>query len=160
MHPTRRAPSLAFSLLALPAFAADLTVRIADIPSAQGSIMVAVYDGPASFLRRPVESARANAAAGTGGLVIKGPPAVQAAPANPAAGAVDIVIKDLPAGGYGVAVFHDANGNGKMDRNFMGIPVEDHAFSNNARGTMGPPSFDQVKFSLPDAGATATISLR
>lgn len=138
MHPIRSAASLAFSLLALPAFAADLTVRIADIPSAQGSIMVAVYDGPASFLRRPVQSARANAAAGT----------------------VDIVIKDLPAGGYGIAVFHDANGNGKMDSNSMGIPVEDHAFSNNARGTMGPPSFDQVKFSLPDAGATATISLR
>ena len=34
------------------------------------------------------------------------------------------------------------------------------AFSNNARGTMGPPSFEQVKFSLPAAGATATISLR
>jgi uncharacterized protein (DUF2141 family) len=138
MHPIRTAACLVLALLATPAFAADLTVRVADVPSAQGSIMVAVYDGAANFLRKPVQSARVAAAAGT----------------------VDIVIKDLPAGGYGVAVFHDANGNGKMDSNFMGIPVEDHAFSNNARGTMGPPSFEQVKFSLPAAGATATISLR
>lgn len=137
MHPIRSA-CLALALSATPAFAADLTVRVADVPSAQGSIMVAVYDGATNFLRRPMQSARVAATAGT----------------------VDIVIKDLPAGGYGIAVFHDANGNGKMDSNFMGIPVEDHAFSNNARGTMGPPSFDQVKFSLPAAGATATISLR
>jgi len=139
MHPIRRAASLALSLFAIgAAHAADLTVRIEDIPSAKGSIMVAVYDGPGSFLRKPVQTAHTDAAKG----------------------AIDIVIKDLPAGGYGIAVFHDANGNGKMDSNFMGIPVEDHAFSNNARGNMGPPSFEQVKFSLPAAGATAKISLR
>jgi uncharacterized protein (DUF2141 family) len=42
----------------------------------------------------------------------------------------------------------------------MGIPVEEHAFSNNALGNMGPPTFEQVKFTVPVAGATATISLR
>lgn len=138
MHPIRCAACLVLSFYVLPALAADLTVRVADIPSAQGSIMVAVYDAQASFLRRPLQSARVDAAAGS----------------------VDVVIKDLPAGSYGVAVFHDANGNGKMDSNAMGIPVEDHAFSNNARGNMGPPSFEQVKFGLPATGATATISLR
>lgn len=138
MTPIRSAACLILSLAALPAFAADLTVRVADVPSAQGSIMVAVYDAPGNFLRRPVQSARVDAATGT----------------------VDIVIKDLPAGGYGIAVFHDANGNGKMDKNMMGIPSEDHAFSNDARGTMGPPSFEQVKFTLPAEGATASISLR
>ncbi len=141
-HPTRKAClalALTLTLSAIgSAAAADLTVRIEDVPSAQGSIMVAVYDAPGNFLRRPVQSARADAAVGS----------------------VDVVIKDLPAGGYGIAVFHDANGNGKMDSNVMGIPVEDHAFSNNARGTMGPPTFEQVKFSLPAAGATARISLR
>jgi len=138
MHAIRTTACLALSLFALHAGAADLTVRVQDISSAQGSIMVALYDGAGTFLRKPVQTARADAAAGS----------------------VDIVIKDLPAGGYGIAVFHDANGDGKMDRNAIGIPVEDHAFSNNARGVMGPPSFEQVKFALPDAGATATISLR
>ena len=138
MHPIRTIACLALSLFALHANAADLTIRVQDVSSAQGTVMVALYDGAGSFLRKPVQTAHANAATG----------------------AVDIVIKDLPARGYGIAVFHDANGNGTMDRNAIGIPVEDHAFSNNARGVMGPPSFEQVKFTLPAAGATATISLR
>lgn len=128
----------ALALFASSANAADLTVRVEDVRSAQGSIMVAVYDSADGFLKRPARAARAAAAAGV----------------------VDLVIKDLPAGEYGIALFHDANGNGKMDSNPMGIPSEDHAFSNNARGTMGPPKFEQVKFSLPAGGATATVSLR
>ncbi|MCC2970977.1 DUF2141 domain-containing protein [Massilia sp. IC2-476] len=137
MNPIRSA-CLALSLLGCTASAADLTVRVTDVKSSQGNIMVAVYDSPGSFLRRPMQAARVAAAAGS----------------------VDVVIKDLPVGAYGIALFHDANGNGKMDSNPMGIPVEDHAFSNNALGNMGPPSFEQVKFALPADGATATISLR
>jgi uncharacterized protein (DUF2141 family) len=38
----------------------------------------------------------------------------------------------LPAGDYAFAVYHDANGNGKLDRNGVGMPTEDYAFSNNA----------------------------
>ncbi len=137
MQAIRIAAALAL-LVSGAASAADLTLRIEDVKSAQGSIMVALYDSANSFLKRPARAARLAAAAG----------------------AVDLVIKDLPAGDYGIALFHDANDNGKMDSNAMGIPSEDHAFSNNALGTMGPPTFSQVKFSLPPAGATATISLR
>jgi uncharacterized protein (DUF2141 family) len=137
MKPIRSAAVLAL-FLAGAAGAADLTVRVEDVKSAQGNIMVALYDSADSFLKRPAKATRVAAAAGT----------------------VSVVIKDLPAGEYGIALFHDANGNGKMDSNLMGIPSEDHAFSNNARGTMGPPKFEQVKFSLPGDGATATISLR
>jgi uncharacterized protein (DUF2141 family) len=31
-------------------------------------------------------------------------------------------INDVPHGDYGVAVFHDENSNGKMDKNVFGIP--------------------------------------
>lgn len=130
------AATLAF--FASSATAADLIVRVEDVRSAQGSIMLAVYDSADGFLKRPAKATRAAAAAGV----------------------VDVVIKDLPAGEYGIALFHDANGNGKMDSNPLGIPSEDHAFSNNARGTMGPPKFEQVKFTLPAEGATTTVSLR
>ncbi len=138
MNTIRSAVCLALALFSCAAGAADLTVRITDIKSSHGKIMVAVYDSPGGFLRSPVQTAQ-----------------VAAAP-----GSVDVVIKDLPAGGYGIALYHDANDNGKMDRNSMGIPLEDYAFSNNALGEMGPPSFDQVKLALPAAGATASISLR
>jgi uncharacterized protein (DUF2141 family) len=42
----------------------------------------------------------------------------------------------------------------------MGIPTEDYAFSNNAMGNMGPPSFEAAKFQVSEAGASTKVSLR
>ena len=56
------------------------------------------------------------------------------------------VFRGIPAGTYGASAFHDKNGNGKLDTNFMGVPIEDYCASNDARGFMGPPSFDDAKF--------------
>jgi len=53
---------------------------------------------------------------------------------------------DLKYGIYAVAVFHDENANGKLDKNFLGIPKESYGHSNNVRGSFGPPSFDKAKF--------------
>src|SRR5262245_49789263 len=44
-------------------------------------------------------------------------------------------INDVPYGDYGVAVFHDENSNGKMDKYVLGIPLEPYGFSNNVRVT-------------------------
>ena len=71
-----------------------------------------------------------------------------------------IVFKDLPEGEYAFAVYHDANANGKMDKNLLGIPTEDYAFSNNALGKMGPPSYASAKFALPATGADLRVSLK
>ncbi len=55
--------------------------------------------------------------------------------------------RDVPFGTYAVAVHHDANSNQKMDKNFLGIPKEDYAFSNNVFGVFGlPPSFKDASF--------------
>jgi uncharacterized protein (DUF2141 family) len=40
----------------------------------------------------------------------------------------------VAAGTYAVSAFHDENSNGKLDRNFMGIPREGVGASNNAKG--------------------------
>jgi len=56
------------------------------------------------------------------------------------------VFRGIPAGTYGLSAFHDKNGNGKLDTNFLGMPTEDYCASNNARGFMGPPSFEDSKF--------------
>lgn len=37
-----------------------------------------------------------------------------------------------------------------MDTNFFGIPKEDYGCSNNARGFMGPPKYDDAKFQLSE----------
>ena len=47
----------------------------------------------------------------------------------------------LPEGRYVVSLFHDANGNNRLDTGEYGIPTEKYGFSNNARGEMGFPSF-------------------
>jgi uncharacterized protein (DUF2141 family) len=53
-----------------------------------------------------------------------------------------IPLGDLSPGRYAFFAMHDANGNGDLDRNLFGIPIEDYGFSNGATGTVGPPSFD------------------
>lgn len=54
--------------------------------------------------------------------------------------------ENLPAGEYAISVFHDENSNGKLDTNFMGIPKEAYAASNDAKGFMGPPKYKDAKF--------------
>jgi len=64
---------------------------------------------------------------------------------------------DVPYGDYGIAVFHDENKNGKMDKNFLGIPQEAYGFSNNMRVTFGPPKWDKSKFAV--RGPTIEVSI-
>lgn len=54
--------------------------------------------------------------------------------------------ENLPAGEYAISIFHDENSNGKLDTNFMGIPKEAYAASNDAKGFMGPPKYKDAKF--------------
>lgn len=123
---------------ALPSYAADLTIRVEGVANAQGELKVAVFNSADTFLTKPLRGAAAPAQAGT----------------------VELTVSDLPAGDYALAVYHDENNNGKMDRNAMGMPTEDYAFSNNAMGKRGAPRYEDARIVLPAAGATATINLR
>ena len=50
---------------------------------------------------------------------------------------------------YAIAVFHDINDNGILDKNALGIPLEPYGFSRNARArfTSAPP-FEDAKIEL------------
>jgi uncharacterized protein (DUF2141 family) len=61
------------------------------------------------------------------------------------AGKARVVFEGLPPGGYAVAAYHDENGDGKLDTGFLGIPTEGLASSNDAKGFMGPPSFEEAR---------------
>ena len=52
----------------------------------------------------------------------------------------------IAPGTYAVSVVHDENSNGKLDRNFIGMPREGVGASNNAKGHMGPPKFSTASF--------------
>jgi uncharacterized protein (DUF2141 family) len=64
----------------------------------------------------------------------------------------------LALGTYAVAAFHDENRNGKLDRGTFGIPKEGVAASNDARGHLGPPKWDDAKFSY--SGELLKLSIR
>ena len=52
----------------------------------------------------------------------------------------------VATGTYAVSVEHDENSNGKLDRNFIGMPREGVGASNDAKGHMGPPKFSAACF--------------
>jgi uncharacterized protein (DUF2141 family) len=62
-------------------------------------------------------------------------------------------------GDYAIAVYHDENGNGKMDTRMFGIPKEPYGFSNNFRPKMSVPKFSDCEFSVHEAGKTIRIKL-
>jgi uncharacterized protein (DUF2141 family) len=129
---------LAFLFTATGASAADLTIAVDGVASADGKVMVAMYNSADAFRGKPYRALMAPATAGT----------------------VTLKFTELPAGDYAFAVYHDANGNGKLDMNAVGMPVEDYAFSNNAMGKRAAPSYEDARFQLPAGGATASVSLR
>lgn len=63
-------------------------------------------------------------------------------------------------GDYAVSVFHDENANGVLDRNFIGMPKEGVGASNDAAGKLGPPKFEDARFSYKGGQQTLTIHLR
>ena len=131
--------ALGLTALSAPALAQDASVTLTfETGPRTGSVMVALYDSPAAYAGgRPVGQMRLDASVD-----------------HPTA-----VFRDLPAGDYAAKAFHDVDGDGEMNTNPFGIPIEPYAFSNNAVGNMGPASWDRARFTV--AGATAqTIQLR
>jgi uncharacterized protein (DUF2141 family) len=123
-------------LAAEQAHAADINITVAGLNSSAGKVICRVFaEGsgfPTSGAMRSVTGAIAN---GTSQCTFSG----------------------LPDGRYAVALVHDANGNGQLDRNIMGFPTEGFAFSQNIRPTFGPPSFAAAAFRLGPGGARLNL---
>ncbi len=66
----------------------------------------------------------------------------------------------LPYGEYAVKVFHDENSNDELDTRMFGIPVEAYGFSNDARGTLGPPEYEKAAFKLDIPKKEITITIK
>jgi uncharacterized protein (DUF2141 family) len=111
--------------------ASTLTLTYTGIETREGSIMVALYDTEASYDRDGA------------------PVRVAVVPAN--ADSVTLSFEGLAPGRYAIKSFHDVDGNNQMSTNPMGMPIEPFAFSNNARGNMGPASWAQAMFEVNGA---------
>lgn len=119
--------------------AADLDITLTDIRAAKGTLMIAVVDSAAAWDDQAV------AVAGS---------------TRKATGAQEMFhFSNLPPGTYAAKVMHDENDNGKLDTNFMGMPIEGYGFSNNPQ-LLRKPTFDEAKFDLGAGGGAITIHLR
>lgn len=72
---------------------------------------------------------------------------------------LDVQLKDLPYGELAIALYHDENNNGKIDKNMIGIPTEPYGFSNNYKPTIKAPNFDNCKFTYSKESNEVRISL-
>ena len=63
---------------------------------------------------------------------------------------------NVEPGTYAIAVVHDENGNGKLDKNFVGVPSEGYGVSNNKTYALSAPKWDESSFAL---GATESKAL-
>lgn len=69
-----------------------------------------------------------------------------------------ITFSNLSARSYAVALIHDANTDGTLNRGFLGIPKEGFGFSRNPRIRTGPPSFKDAAISV--SGATTNVQIQ
>lgn len=122
------------SYFATPMQNINLEVNISGIHSHNGKIFIGVYDSKEKFgdIKNVVD-----------GIVIE---ATQSQISH---------IFNLPKGIYAVAVFHDENNNGKLDKNMIGFPKEGYGFSskNNKLG------FSNARFHLVE-NKTILINLK
>ena len=133
--------TIAAAVLALAyglANAADLTVEVQGARSAQGSVAGALFTSATSWMK-PHQAVQ-------GQFV-------------PAADKAILLFRGLPPGRYAVSVYHDENGNAKLDTNPVGMPTERYGFSRDAQGRMGPPAFDDAVLDV-QADTTVTVQLR
>ena len=119
--------------------AAELTVVLQDVRAQTGLIKVALVDSQAGWDGKAAP--------------------VQATGAPPSGEQATFVFKDLKPGAYAVLITHDENGNGQLDTNMMGMPVEGYGFSNNPR-VMRKPTWDEARFELAGEAARIDVALR
>ena len=126
--------SLTSLLLMSPAFAGTVTVEVRNIET-KGEMHLAIYDDADVFENDNGE--KGGAAKGIVEGVIE----------EVGTGTATYTF-ELPNGTYAIGIFVDANYNNEMDRNFFGVPKEQYGFSNDAKGSFGPPSFKDASFTV------------
>lgn len=124
----------------LPARAADFKITIAGLRNTKGVLRVSLYDREETFLEADSRVASLR-------LQVWSQP-------------MQVCFMGLPPGTYAVTVHHDEDGDGKLNRNLVGIPHEGYGFSNDARGIVGPPTFAQTGITLQHQDIQITITMR
>jgi len=118
----------------------NVTFRIEGLKAESSQIHVAVFDSAKGFPKPESSSSKTVVSATEGDVEFQ---------------------MSLPAGQKtAIAVFQDLDGDGKLTKNTIGIPVEPFGFSNDARGVFGPPSFSSAALMISKDTDTVSIKVR
>ncbi len=128
------------ALLEAPPERGHLVIELTDIEEAQGIIWVGIYDSEATFL-------------------IKEQAIVEGFDVH-RSGTIRLPFPQLAYGTYAIALFHDLNENGELDRNLIGIPSEPYAFSRPPRSRWRLPRFEEIQFDFRQDGQVLRTQLR
>ncbi|HEX3348850.1 MAG TPA: DUF2141 domain-containing protein [Acetobacteraceae bacterium] len=129
---------LALIAIAGEAHATDLVVQVSPVVGSQGSLRLEVCTEQEYPTQQCAIRARVPARAG----------------------AMTVTLNGIPPGRYAVLAHHDRNDNGKVNTNWLGIPVEGVGVSRNATGLLGRPSFADAAIDIRDKRITLAITLR
>ena len=77
----------------------------------------------------------------------------------PAAATVTLEFGSVPSGSYAIALVHDENANGKLDKRLI-VPREGFGFSRDAPVRLGPPSFKAAAFEVDEENTHQAIRMR
>lgn len=125
--------------IAEQASAAELAVQVVGLRSTAGDVHIAVYDSADDFPKRGRFVATAQ-------IPTDGDMATWH-------------FAGLAPGRYAIAVYHDENSNDSFDKGFLGLPLEDFGFSNDAPVFLGPPSFEDAAVKLSESSEKVVIRL-
>lgn len=117
---------------------ATIRVEVSGLRPAQGEVRAAVFNGEAGWPESPYEDARRIVPATSERMVIE--------------------FSAVPSGTYAASAIQDLNGNEVLDKNFVGLPTEPWAASNDVRPLTRGPTFDESRFSVEE-GQSVTIQL-
>lgn len=109
-------------------YAQSLTLKVEGIEKVEGKLYVALYNSKETFMKKPCAA-----------FVVDVKDKVMTIPC-----------KGLPTGAYAASMYQDENGNERLDTAAFGMPTEKYGFSNDAKGTMGPPSYEKCCFTFAE----------
>lgn len=119
----------------------DITVTINGIQKKQGQICLSLFDNKQGFPNN-------------------GNNAIQTSCIEVTDIQLELKFSNLKAGNYAVAVFHDANNDGTLNRNWLGIPTEGFGFSQNPKILKGIPEFTDSAITVTDSHINIEIQIQ
>lgn len=119
---------------------ATLTIEVTDLRKQQGDLVLGVFNTTKGF---PTDDKKS------------------VAWGKKKADAETVVFTaEVPPGDYAASVLHDQNANGRMDKNWLGIPSEGYGVTNNPKPKRRAATFKEATFTVPPEGTTVKISIQ